>query len=66
MYNALIPADTTNWGGHGFSYHAIVYDLIGWAGAFILDLIVPPHIRPYDDNDAAEEEEDQEKYNYEE
>ena len=62
MYNALVPADTTSFGGYGFSYHAFTYGGFGWAFALILDLCIPPHIRPTGDD---EDEEGEQKYDYE-
>ena len=64
MYNALIPSSKTSFGGHGFSYQALVYDFAGGAFALILDLVVPPHIR----GEGPEEDEDEldQKFDYEE
>ena len=62
--NELLDATIPNTGlfsflDGGWSWADIVYDVIGWGFAFLLDIVVPPHIRPKfkKDKDAEEEEE---------
>ena len=62
--DALIPWEEYGfWGGDGFSYWDLIFDVAGLALALVVDLIWPPHIRPPRKNE--EEEVDEEKETFE-
>ena len=45
--DGLVPEEDYGiWGGSGFSYWDLLYDVIGIVLGLVVDLIWPPHIRP--------------------
>ena len=60
IVDAVIPTSWQHfWAADGFSWANVVYGLVGWGFALLLDLVVPPHIRPKRKKEDKEDEEEE-------